>query len=271
MLVTGFGPFLQNFPRNSSWEIASTLPALLPATLSSPTPIHINVHHEAIRVAYDAVTDLVPTLLKPRSPPADIILHIGLAAGRDFYTLEKGAHSRGFGAIPDVDGKRFPDDRAEKKFPRSKFPRTLHTSFDTDDVVERWQQNLGYSKSATTSLDEQQKSNLLADVRISQDAGNFLCGFIYLNSLAHYFELKEDERPVAFLHVPDLSRSKEQLDVGREVAIALIKALVESRRQMGVVDGTGRVVREKDGEVRTVGRDVDEDVDAKAKTDVNFQ
>lgn len=271
-MVTGFGPFLRQFPRNSSWEIASTLPALLPATASSPTPIHIHVHHLPIRVAYDTVTDLIPGLLKPHNPmypPADIILHIGLAAGRDFYTLERGAHSRGFGIIPDVDGKRFSDERAEKRFPRAQFPPTLHTSFDTGDVLERWQGNLGYSDSkasGTEAVGEEEKhKSPPPDVRLSPDAGNFMCGFIYYNSLAHYFEMKEDDRPVVFLHVPDLSDSKKQLDVGREVAIALIQALVESRRQKGVVDGTERLVKGQEN-ARMVG----EGEDAKAETDVNF-
>lgn len=186
-------------------------------------------------------------------PPPDIILHIGLAAGRNFYTLEKGAHGRGYGAIPDVDGERFKDDAAEERFPRSMFPPVLHTSFDREDVLARWRANLGYS-----SLNTDAETEKKPDVRLSPDAGNFLCGFIYWNSLAHYFSIKEDERPVVFMHVPDLSDRDEKLDTGREVAIALIRALVESRRQVGVVDSVPRV-------------NMRLDVDAmKAGTDVNF-
>ncbi|ORX97298.1 hypothetical protein BCR34DRAFT_496996 [Clohesyomyces aquaticus] len=253
VLVTGFGPFLQKYPKNSSWEIASTLPALLPSTPTSPTPIHVHVHHTPVRVAYSHVVSFIPTLLPPANPitPApSIILHIGLAAGRSFYTIERGAHGRGYGAIPDVDADRFDDNIAEEKFPRAVYPPRLLTSFDCEDVLGRWREYLG-------SNGEKQ---LKADVRISPDAGNFLCGFIYYNSLAHYFELKEDERPVAFLHVPDLSESEEMLNVGREVAVALIRALVESRRTEGVVD------KSVDG-----GEQVVSGVDPRAGTDVNFQ
>lgn len=245
-------PFLQKYPKNSSWEIASTLPALIPASEDNPTPIHIHVHHEAVRVAYNHVVNLIPRLLPPANPmhpKPDIILHIGLAAGRPFYTLERGAHGRGFGAIPDVDGERFPDDVAEGRFPRDIFPTILHTSFDTDDVVARWRENLEYASANT-----QQEGPL--DVRLSPDAGNFLCGFTYYNSLAHYYHMSEDERPVAFLHVPDLSGSIEQLVNGRGVTIALIKALVESRRQVGVVDALEKVSSKEQGAV--------------ADTDVNF-
>jgi pyroglutamyl-peptidase len=245
---------LENFPRNSSWEIASTLPALIPASPTNPTPVHIYVHYEPIRVAYNKVVDLVPRLLPPGShqrPAPDIILHIGLAAGRTFYTLEQGSHGRGYGKIPDVDGEKFLDDDAEARFPSEIFPPVLQTSFDTADALMRWRNNLGYPDPESEVL-----RGRAPDVRISPDAGNFMCGFIYYNSLAHYFEKKEDERPVAFLHVPDLSDSDEKLDVGREVAVALIKALVESRRQVGVVDGSARLAKKQENQDAVAGMDV---------------
>ena len=187
----------------------------------------------------------MPKLLPPGNPlypPPDIILHIGLAAGRDYFTLEQGAHGRGFDKIPDVDGERFPDSTAEKKFPSSKFPTVLKTSFDTSDVLARWKANLGYASVEGNAEDED-----APDVRLSPDAGNFLCGFIYYNSLAHYFSIKEDERPVAFMHVPDLTYSEDKLREGWEVAVALIKALVESKRKNGAVDSMNARDQARDG------------------------
>lgn len=190
------------------------------------------MHHEPIRVAYNTVVDLVPALLTPDKgcfPPHDIVLHIGLAAGRRFFALEKGAHKVGYAKIPDVDGETFPDDRAESKFPSNKFPKKLTTSFDTSDVLARWKANLGYA-----SVDGDPRIEQCPDVRLSPDAGNFLCGFLYYNSLAHYHSISEHERPVVFMHVPDLSANEDKLREGWEVAIALIKALVESRQKLGV-------------------------------------
>ncbi|KAF2033289.1 pyroglutamyl peptidase-like protein type I [Setomelanomma holmii] len=248
VLITGFGPFLRKFPRNASWEVASNLPALIPVSPNNKTPIHIHVHHEAVRVAYSHVVNFVPKLLPPSNPmypKPDIILHIGLAAGRNYFTLEQGAHGRGFGAIPDVDGERFPDSEAEAKFPSFKFPTVLKTSFDTFDVLARWKANLGYSSVEGNASDDD-----APDVRLSPDAGNFLCGFIYWNSLAHYFSIKEDERPVVFLHVPDLTFSEDKLREGHEVAIALIKALVESKRKNGIIDkGYGHGVEKRETDV----------------------
>jgi pyrrolidone-carboxylate peptidase len=191
-------------------------------------------------------------------PKPDIILHIGLAAGRKFFALEKGAHGRGYGMIPDVDGERFSDEAAEEQFPKASFPPKLHTSFDTADVLDRWRSQLGYKTHGDilASLRDNNKA-AVPDVRLSPDAGNYMCGFIYWNSLAHYFSIKEDERPVVFLHVPDLTDSDEKLEQGRQVAIALIKALVESRRKRGVVDGLERVARgENSQEYEKAGVDV---------------
>ncbi|KAF1843718.1 peptidase C15, pyroglutamyl peptidase I-like protein [Cucurbitaria berberidis CBS 394.84] len=236
VLVTGFGPFLAQFPRNSSWDIASTLPALIPATPENPTPIHIHVHPEPIRVGYNTVVDLIPALLPPANPlypVPDVILHIGLAASRNYFALEEGAHGRGYAKIADVDGEKFEDVRAERDLPSSRFPNVLKTTFDTADVLARWKTNLGSSPSVN---DHDLVVEGAPDVRLSSDAGNFLCGFIYYHSLAHYYSIKKDERPVAFLHVPDLSSSDEKLRAGWKITVALITALVESRRKVGVVD-----------------------------------
>lgn len=180
-------------------------------------------------------------------PSPDIILHIGLAAGRNYYAIEQGSRSRGYGNIADVDRQRFDDDSAEKQFPASKFPSTLSTSFDTKDVLACWKESL---KSSSPSCSSSETASIkVPDVRISTDAGNFLCGFIYYNSLAHYYSIKEDERPVVFLHVPDLTSSEDKMKEGWEVTVALIKALVESRRKAGgvIVDGERQSQEAQDG------------------------
>jgi pyroglutamyl-peptidase len=192
----------------------------------------------------------------PLYPVPDIILHIGLAAGRSYFALETGSHARGYAKIPDVDGQRFEDSIFETHFPSHKYPNRLNTSFNTSDVLARWKVNLSYTSIDGTTIEER-----CPDVRVSHDAGNFLCGFIYYNSLAHYYSSKKDERPVVFLHVPDLSSSEEKLREGLEVTVGLIKALVESRRKAG-----GRVV---DGGRQDVGGEEEEGEDGE-RTDNNF-
>lgn len=211
----------------------------------------------------------MPTLLPPSSPlhpTPDIILHIGLAAGRKYFTLEHGAHSRGYGKIPDVDGEKTGDVLLEATYPRAEYPEKLCTAFDTSDVIARWKTHLGHlatsnNDSANGANGEAKQAHRwdLPDVRLSPDAGNFMCGFIYYNSLAHYYSISEDERPVVFLHVPDLSDSEEKLQEGWRVTVTLIKALVESLREVGL---------------KAVGRqgtlDKREMKGAEAQTDNNF-
>lgn len=240
VLVTGFGPFLDKFPINSSWSIASTLPSILPATESHPVPVRIIVHHEPIRVAYNSVLDVIPPLLSNVCPKPDIVLHIGLAAGRTFYTVEEGAHRIGYDAIPDVDGHQFTNEQANKRWPN--LPLVLKTGFKPEDVWQRWRKEI---------------SHLSVDVRPSEDAGNFMCGFIYYTSMAEYFKLDPYERPVIFLHVPDLP-TKEKLDQGREVTCALIRAIVASKERYGAGNGAEENLN---GEVVQEGRQ---------ETDANF-
>jgi pyrrolidone-carboxylate peptidase len=64
------------------------------------------------------------------------------------------------------------------------------------------------------------------DLRISEDAGRYLCDFIYFSSLSHLLKARQ-ERKVVFLHVPaDLSESA--ITTGRELTVQLIRSLVES-------------------------------------------
>ncbi|KAF2815186.1 peptidase C15, pyroglutamyl peptidase I-like protein [Mytilinidion resinicola] len=245
VLVTGFGPFLEKYPVNSSWSIASTLPAILPATPLHPTPIRIIVHHEPIRVAYHSVTNIIPAIIDSCVPKPDIVFHIGLAAGRTFYTLERGAHRTGYNSIPDVDGKLFSEAEVAARWPH--LPPILKTAFKTDDVWRRWRAQLPDSN---------------VDIRPSEDAGNFMCGFIYYNTLAHFYQQKDEERPVTFLHVPNLP-TKKDVDQGRDVACALIRAMVDSRREHGVTDGIAEKLVNRAAEIMV-------EKDEGPKTDVNF-
>ncbi|KAK3334945.1 hypothetical protein B0H65DRAFT_534151 [Neurospora tetraspora] len=74
VLITGFGPFKQEYPLNPSWEIASRLPAVLPplrakqpSTQKPPLipRVNLHVHPEPIHVSYKTVRELVPKLWAP--------------------------------------------------------------------------------------------------------------------------------------------------------------------------------------------------------------
>lgn len=63
-------------------------------------------------------------------------------------------------------------------------------------------------------------------MRISEDAGHYLCDFIYFSSLAHLYKA-ERERKVLFLHVPS-DASEHSVAIGRELLLQLVRSVVES-------------------------------------------
>jgi pyrrolidone-carboxylate peptidase len=77
------------------------------------------------------------------------------------------------------------------------------------------------------------------DLRISEDAGHYLCDFIYFSSLAH-LEKAGERRNVLFLHVPS-DASEHSIATGRELLLQLVRSVVESemvRREKGEAEGT---------------------------------
>lgn len=62
------------------------------------------------------------------------------------------------------------------------------------------------------------------DVQLSQDAGRYLCEFIFYSSMALALQAGQDRNAV-FFHVPALCEDAD-IELGKEVTIALVKALV---------------------------------------------
>ena len=64
------------------------------------------------------------------------------------------------------------------------------------------------------------------DLRVSEDAGRYLCDFIYFSSLAHLHKAGE-QRKVVFLHVPS-DCAEKNIANGKELVLQLVRSLVES-------------------------------------------
>ncbi|KAK2066465.1 hypothetical protein P8C59_000285 [Phyllachora maydis] len=227
VLVTGFGPFKEEYPVNPSWEIACQLPdhVSLPPPLGAnkaPRPVRILVHPEPVRVSYDTVRALVPQLWRPG---IDAVLHIGMASPQPHYSIERRAHRDGY-VMKDVDGEFLRDqDRHARERDRWVWhacPHELLTDVDVDDVLARWQRHSHGSASARGAD---------LDLRISEDPGRFLCDFIYFSSLAHLWKAGERRR-VLFLHVPCVA-SETDVATGKDLVIQLIRSMVESELARG--------------------------------------
>ncbi|KAG9233660.1 pyroglutamyl peptidase-like protein type I [Amylocarpus encephaloides] len=227
VLVTGFAPFRSQYPVNPAWEIASRLPPFLPpppsntSTISSVTalpPVRLVVYPNPVKVSYDIVRELVPKLWDTGGR-VDYMVHIGMASGRKFYSVERRGHRDGYHGR-DVDQKLLNDEerrfRGDDKWIWSGMPEELLSSIAVDDVWRRWR----------TALPE-------TDVRVSEDAGRYLCDFMYFSSLAHLTK-KEEDRRVTFFHVP-VEADEASIDTGVEVAIELIRAIVQSGRMKDIL------------------------------------
>lgn len=63
-------------------------------------------------------------------------------------------------------------------------------------------------------------------MRISEDAGRYLCDFIYYSSLARLWK-EEREREVVFFHVPVDSEPRDIM-LGKNILVELIRSIVLS-------------------------------------------
>lgn len=267
-------PF-KSFLINPSSLIASALPDELYPTSTDPVSgkaayrIKLIVHPDAIRVSYRVVSEIVPTLISQHDP--DYIVHIGMAGGRDCYSLETRAHRDGY-RIKDVDccdGFQC----GEAVWKKEGVPDVLTVRWDEADVLARWEKGVqngletrGFLGRAAGDNDQTpivpgtplfnvhtnraEENRRKAVVKLSRDAGRFLCEYALFESLSRRWldaatlpeagheqevRLKTDSQnlaqerlgKVAFLHVPGWTGVE---DVNRGVMIAeeAIRALVGS-------------------------------------------
>ena len=180
----------------------------------------------------------------------DAAIHIGMAGPRPMWQIERRGHRQGYKS-KDVDGKLL-DDEAEgghsSEWVWYGCPDELETELDTVDVMKRWQASSPVSRPLPSlpfppfscpssggacafhdSFTDSRVNTLRQhdlDLRISDDAGRYLCDFIYYSSLAHLWK-QQRPRKVLFFHVP-AEATERNLETGRELLLNLVRAVVES-------------------------------------------
>jgi pyrrolidone-carboxylate peptidase len=142
------------------------------------------------------------------------MIHIGMATSRKFYSVERRGHRDSY-LMRDVDGK-FLSDTEEARKEWDGLPSELSSDININDVWQRLRATLPDF-----------------DIRISEDAGRYLCDYIYYTSLAHLFR-KGEERRVIFLHVPSDS-SDTAVKAGVEITLELIRAIVQSGKMKEIL------------------------------------
>lgn len=176
--------------------------------------MNLRVHPRAVRVAYGVVDAVVPGLWEGEDGwRPDWGVHIGMAAGREFYCLEKRAAGWGY-TVGDVEGC-LPDKEGVQG-------EVLEPGIGVEEVVGVWKGRVGG-----------------ADVRASEDAGRYLCEYI-LNSSLGFLRGGEREGKCLFLHVP-AGVAEADVERGRRVVLGLLEAVVEVgwEREEGERGGEG--------------------------------
>jgi hypothetical protein len=131
-------------------------------------PVRLLVHPEPIRVSYTTVRALVPRLWdlddnnnnnnnnniidshphpdddensKGERRRPDLVIHLGMAGPRMFYSIERRGHRDGY-VMPDVDGQLLGDDdnkkREGERWVWHGVPGELETELEVEDVLARW-------------------------------------------------------------------------------------------------------------------------------------
>lgn len=220
-------PFKTNLV-NASYLIASSLPSsfTFPTPKDDPHPrrVSLHVHPSPIPVSYGTVRQLLPSMLAEYAAARggqrpDLVIHIGIASPRPYYSVEILAHRDEYN-ITDIEG-RFGFEDGEKRWKEMGLPPVLKPGPAPDtpaSATSPYPPNDHFL--ATWKL----FAPATTDLRISNDAGNYLCDFIYYTSLSLAM-LEARDRGVLFLHVPGACED-EDIERGHNITLALVKTMI---------------------------------------------
>lgn len=188
VLITGFGPF-PGAPVNPSGPLVRALCGIRRPELAGVRRIaHV------FETSYAAVERDLPKLLARHRP--DIVLMFGLAPRTPFVRIETRARNAASLLLPDVDG-RVRDERAiasgaaAARRGRAPFARLLAAAGATR-----------------------------APVRLSRDAGDYLCNYAYWRAL----EASRSGTLTQFIHIPLSRQGGAVLRAGEAILLALLAA-----------------------------------------------
>lgn len=193
--MTGFGPFMQH-KVNASWVAVQELAQLGLKQDGKEVPLEIR----EVEVAYNVVSSTVPKLYDEINPR--LCVHVGVSPynvvklerfGKNQYYTTGDVYSRNPPGLVCVHGG----------------PDSITTCFDVERVC--------------VSASQKQRD---VTFETSNDAGRYLCDFIY------YTSLYQNKGPVLFVHVPELDKpySKHQLAWALK---SIIETLLDEMKSLG--------------------------------------
>ncbi|KAK4574865.1 hypothetical protein LTR86_001707 [Recurvomyces mirabilis] len=221
VLVTGFDTWSghPNEP-NPSQLITADLARKIEIKQPGNATINVSVHfsNEPVPVSFAGIDTLVPKLYEAKR--YDFVIHTGVAPSIKWYEIETTARRSGYKTKTDFG--EMPPGEEHPGYGGREGPLKFYTC-----VLELGVETVLKSGKGQCTLKD-------ADLRISRDAGLFVCEYITYASLAYLRYNKnhllppDEQTGVAFLHAP-ANGSEEMVRRGKEVYIALIKALILSK------------------------------------------
>src|SRR5262245_45018760 len=199
VLITGFGPF-PGAPFNPTGLLVQRL-----GTRRRPALADVNRITHVFRTSYAAVDAELPALLARHRP--DVLLLFGLAARTPYLRVETLARNAVSATVPDVGG------------------RVLRTASIRAGAPVCLNGRAPFRRLA------QAAGSAGVPVRLSRDAGSYLCNYLYWSALEH-----DKPSRVVFVHVPLVQRpgggrrkGKLALDDLVRAGEAILLALVSAR------------------------------------------
>lgn len=186
VLLTGFGPFLSH-KVNASWEAVKETASL--GVQYRGKEVKLEKHE--IPVVYEIVSKEIPPLLEKLDPI--LCVHVGVSP-YNCIKIEK--FGRNFGYNKGDINCRLPVASSCRK----DGPDKIRTVFNVEEVLK--------------CVNKKQPD---VEMQISEDAGRYLCDFIYYTSLYH------GKVPVVFIHVPPLDKPYSKAQLG-----ATLKHIIET-------------------------------------------
>jgi len=194
VVVTGFGPF-RDHTTNASWEAVRGLPDLWDE--ADPKLVV-----EEIPVEYSFVSTKVPDKWAAHNPI--LYVHVGVSSLATQITLEQKAHNSGYIGL-DV-AKCCPEDTVCVPGGGDE----IHTSIDLGTVM------------AAVNI-QSKEMELGVEVVLSEDAGRYLCDFVY------YKSLNCSGGKSLFIHVPPVDKPYTALQMSKAIQLVLKTILYISK------------------------------------------
>jgi len=193
IVVTGFGPF-GDHKTNASWQAVQALPNLW----------KLSEHKDDVELVVDEVPvsyDFIKTQVPNKYGEVDFVVHVGVSSLATNIVLETCANNTDYHR-DDVNGCCPSDEKCDSNL----VDNTLKTCLDIDTICKELNcenecENLVFSR--------------------SDDAGRYLCEFIY------YSSLWKKEGKCLFIHVPPLNSpyTQEQLT---KCLLLILKKIINS-------------------------------------------